>query len=158
MNELLRKSAHQHRVEDFMHRAKQAVPLIPTLLTDEERILRARLIHEETFETIEALGVSVSYELLEGQPVKESFTIFKEMDLEEVVDGCCDLKVVTTGTLSACGIPDIAFQQEVDQNNLRKFGPGHSWDDYGKLIKPEDHKPPRLKDLLMDVIEEASGI
>ena len=66
----------------------------------------------------------------------------------ETIDGCCDLAVVTTGTLSACGVPDLPFQQAVDQNNLEKFGPGNTIRDDGKLIKPPGHKPPDIAGIL----------
>jgi hypothetical protein len=69
----------------------------------------------------------------------------------ELVDGCCDLSVVTIGTLSACGVSDDPFLMEVDQNNLDKFGDGHSYREDGKLIKPPDHQPPRIEELLEDI-------
>ena len=67
-----------------------------------------------------------------------------DADLCAIVDGCCDLSVVTIGTLSACGVPDELFLKLVDENNLAKFGDGHSIREDGKLIKPSDHKPPAI--------------
>ena len=65
----------------------------------------------------------------------------------EVIDGCCDISVVTIGTLISCGVPDESFLVEVDQNNLDKVKNGTIRDD-GKLIKPKDHKPPRIQEIL----------
>src|SRR5690606_33615746 len=97
--------------------------------------------------------------LLEKSCLGTSDTSFKfvannEFDLEKTVDGCCDLKVVTTGTLSSCGIPDELFQKEVDENNLKKFGPGHSYREDGKLIKPPGHQPPNIKGLLEELLRD----
>jgi predicted HAD superfamily Cof-like phosphohydrolase len=104
--------------------------------------LRARLILEEALETIDALGYRVrDPELL----VRERPGV---LDLVEIVDGCCDIMVVTTGTLSACGVSDLPVQLAVDINNLAKFGGDGRLDEYGKWVKPSDHQPPNLKEVL----------
>lgn len=152
-----KRSEHQQRVDQFMRRAKQELPEKPMLPDEKTRLLRAKLILEEAFETIQALGFDVvvndEYELED----KASFNSFVEIspslrgrpaDLEGIADGCADIAVVTTGTLSSCGISDYALQKEVDDNNLAKFGPGHSWNADGKLIKPPDHKPPDIARVL----------
>jgi len=41
--------------------------------------------------------------------------------LKDIINGCCDVLVVTTGTLSACGVNDIRPVEIVDENNLDKF-------------------------------------
>ena len=136
------RSEHQQRVEQFMRMAEQDVPFVPTTPSEETRLLRARLILEEAFETIEALGVVCG---TEDSPLRFGdlrVAAERTFDLEGVIDGCCDLKVVTTGTLSACGIPDMPFQDEVDAANLRKFGPGGYRDEFGKWRKPPDFVPP----------------
>ncbi|RME74113.1 MAG: hypothetical protein D6785_16225, partial [Planctomycetota bacterium] len=74
----------------------------------------------------------------------------KKPSLVEIADGCADIMVVTTGTLSACGISDIPLQEEVDQNNLSKFGPGGYEREDGKWVKPPDHKPPKILKILED--------
>lgn len=147
---MINKSYHQQQVEAFMLRGGQQVPLVPTEPTEEVRLLRAKLIMEETMELITALGVQVVGNFTLGQN-KENIEFRKlefyadyMFDMDSVVDGCCDLRVVTTGTLSACGIPDVPFQSEVDSNNLMKFGPGCTVREDGKIIKPRDHKPPRI--------------
>lgn len=146
------KSEHQQQVEEFMRLAKQEVPDKPTVPSEEVRLLRARLIYEECMETLEdGLGVIIRWDMNKKNPegvVSPEFIIRKDFNMEELIDGCCDISVVTTGTLSACGIPDTPFQEEVDNNNLAKFGPGHSWREDGKLIKPPGHKPPNIKQIL----------
>jgi predicted HAD superfamily Cof-like phosphohydrolase len=74
-------------------------------------------------------------------------------NLSGVADGCADIKVVTTGLLSACGIADVVLQEEVDGNNLKKFPEGFKLDAGGKYTKPPGHKPPRIREIL-----EAQGL
>lgn len=145
------KSRHQMQVEAFMLRAKQEVPVVPTEPSESVRILRAKLILEEALETIrQGLGVDVWIEdhvNSVGHNIGTAplvFKVFQPFDMLETIDGCCDVAVVNTGTLSACGISDIEFQNEVNENNLRKFGPGHKIREDGKLIKPPNHQPPNL--------------
>ncbi len=107
----------------------------------EDRRLRAKLIWEETLETLRGLGFS--YDLDGGLVELHPF------NLVEAVDGCFDLRVVTTGTLSALGVPDLKGQEMVDRNNLAKFGPGCSIREDGKLIKPPGHVAPDIMGLLM---------
>lgn len=147
------KSDHQKRIEEFMLLAKQEVPSKPTLPSVEVRRLRAKLILEEAIETIHGLGFELQFDLYNSRNPVDGYgelqlVEFSEGDLEEIVDGCCDISVVTYGTLSACGVPDLPFIEEVDNNNLAKFGPGHTIRVDGKLIKPPDHEPPKIKEIL----------
>lgn len=126
------QTPHQLRIEEFMRRAGQELPGSPVIPSEEVRILRARLILEEAFETISAgLGVDIWIANGEGKlPVPWSHGI-KEVtlyvnthrppDLKEIADGCADISVVTIGTLSACGIKDKPLLEEVDRSNLAKF-------------------------------------
>lgn len=116
MNTTAEKSTHQQAVELFMSKAGQELPTKPTVPSPEIRKLRAQLILEEALETIEALGFEVEYwdYELHLKPGKEPI-------LTDILDGCCDLAVVTTGTLSACGISDIVPQDLVNYNNIQKF-------------------------------------
>ncbi len=147
------KSEHQRRVEEFMRLAKQTVPEKPVIPGRDVRYLRAKIIFEEALETIEGLGFSVV--VTGGHRVlsKDCYDLSSDghipPDLVEIVDGCADLRVVTTGTLSACGVPDRLVQFEVDQNNLAKFGPGgYRRESDGKWMKPPGHKPPRVKEII----------
>jgi predicted HAD superfamily Cof-like phosphohydrolase len=126
------RSRHQNNVDNFMRQAGQAVPLKPIIPDEKVRALRAKLILEETFETVLALGFhlcaddcghgskgnqNLCYTWKEAKLIAHT----KGPDIEQVVDGCCDIKVVTTGTLSAFGIADEEPQQRVDLANLAKF-------------------------------------
>ena len=144
----LNQSPHQLRVNAFMLAAKQQVPLTPTLPNGDVRLLRAKLILEEALETVEALGFNIFTDM-DGIQDTENLKLIPldEYSMSpakfcEVVDGCCDVSVVTIGTLSALGVADEPVLKITDENNLAKFGPGHSWREDGKLVKPSGHKPP----------------
>jgi len=149
------RTKHQQKVDEFMRLAQQDVPEKPVVPSKEIRELRCKLILEEVIETINALGfdlcVDEEYTLMPSD-FETGFISFVEKkegpDLIEVADGCADIKVVTTGTLSACGIADAELQEEVDENNLAKFGPGGHRRDDGKWVKPPNHQPPNIKAIL----------
>lgn len=152
------KSLNQLRVEKFMalmHASKQGqesqpLPVKPTVPSASVRVLRAALILEEVFETIEALGVSVR---VKDDPIDFkalSLTCDKDCDLAEVLDGLADIEVVSTGTASTCG---LALQPGFDlamDNNMLKFAPGHSFNALGKLVKPSDHVRPDFSVLVKE--------
>lgn len=150
------RSGHQLRVDKMMRligrlRGKdedgQRVPQgVLREMSVEGRRLRASLILEEALETIEALGFEVSVNVPDHRFSVRNITLAEvgPFDLVGTVDGCYDLRVVTTGTLSSFGVSDEPGQELVDENNLMKFGPGATVREDGKLIKPVGHKPPDL--------------
>jgi predicted HAD superfamily Cof-like phosphohydrolase len=146
------KSTHQRMVEDFMHRAGQEVPASPVIPCEAVRRLRAKIILDETLETIHGLGFDVvvtgGHRILAEGHFELSSAGHIPPNLVEIVDGCADIRVVTTGTLSACGVPDEVLTFEVDQNNLAKFGPGGYRREDGKWVKPPNHQPPRVKEII----------
>lgn len=131
--------------------ARQNLPERPETMTAEVRLLRASLILEECVNEliVKGLGVDIDYH---WDPIKRKveplLSAVRPMNMIELIDGCADAAVVITGTLSAAGLSDMPFQQEVDENNLAKFGPGHSWREDGKLLKPPEHPQPRLQAIL----------
>ncbi len=133
---------HHQRVLEFMLRAKQECPRVPTMPDAKIRELRAKLILEEALETIQALGFAVRMESNTNEVKMSDLAMYPEYEpnLVEIADGCADISVVTIGTLIACGIKDQPVLEEVDGNNLAKFLPGHSWREDGKLIKPPGHQ------------------
>ena len=157
------KSLHQQRVEYFMKLASQEVPAEATMASDKVRKLRAKLVFEEAMELINGLGVEITFHM-SGDGVDLSindptapkdkpdlrvrsheFEVVADGDFEEIADGCCDVSVVTIGTLSAFGLSDEPLLKLTDENNLDKFRPGHSIREDGKLIKPPNHPKPDFK-------------
>lgn len=160
MNYTRAKTPHQQRVEALMFRAHQAAPDFPCEPSEAVRILRARLIVEEVLETLDALGVKISIRDEHDEPVGVGFEDLEfaavgTADIVDVADGCADISVVTIGTLSAFGIADDVLLALVDYNNLAKFGPGHSYNEFGKLLKPAGHKPPDIEGLLRHQVQDA---
>ncbi len=162
MNQTL-KSRNQLWVELFQARMNspiQPLPVKPTAPSEHVRLLRARLMLEETLETIGALGVRVElhspgdvmngdpghYEPVEMKAIR--FELSGEPDLVEIADGCADIEVVMLGTAASCGIAHQPIYEAVCENNLLKFAPGHVIDSGGKLIKPPNHPKPALRYLL----------
>ena len=142
-------SDHYRRVRQFMELAGQKTRVAPLLPTEDERRLRARLLLEEAFEQVAALGfcawtggrpdgVRIDPDALDLAPTAEG------PNLVEIADGCADVSVVNTGTMIACGFPDLALMRLVDENNLAKFGPGGFRDAGGKWRKPPGHRPPDI--------------
>ncbi len=142
------QTPHQRRIEQFMRMAGQALPTLPCIPPVEVRRLRAELILEEALETIKGLGFDVFVENSGQDEGRFELDDMYSPDLVEIVDGCADISVVTIGTLIACGVRDNAILEEVDNNNLSKFGPGSSLSPSGKLIKPPDHKAPEIMRIL----------
>lgn len=137
-------SEHQKRIVEFMRRAGQEVPesvhnaqiISPNMLK-----LRAELIFEEAYELLAGLGFDIGYQ--------EGYGTFLEPtgdppNIEEIIDGCADLSVVTIGTLAALGVDDEPVLREVDEANLRKFGEGSYRREDGKWMKPPDFVPPNV--------------
>lgn len=144
------KSPHQQRVEQFMRKAGQDLPEKPVMPPANVRIARARLIMEEALETIEALGFvpAVSGVAISNKLINFTEVFVRDPNLAKAIDGCCDLIVVATGTLSAMGCPDTPFQEEVDAANLRKFSGDAHLDENGKWVKPTGFKGPDIEGVL----------
>lgn len=95
------------------------------------RIFRAKMIYEEAMETIAGLGVTITDDFVfvdNGTP-----------DLEQIIDGVCDMDYVGTGALAACGVfDDLDHRREVCLANNRKFPLEKAlFNKDGKGMKPE---------------------
>lgn len=122
----------QKQVKEWMTAFGQECPEKPTIPSLEVRKLRAKLILEEALETIEALGVRIyGKDGCSGKEFEVSSEYFhcitiedwKPANLSEIADGCEDLKVVTEGTLVACGLVDktqsnIGFKHGKDEKDI----------------------------------------
>lgn len=125
--------------------AKQELPERPTIPSPEVIRLRANIIFEEALETLEGLGYRIVFEdgVVDLKKIGEP-------DIVKAMDGCADLRVVTTGTMSAFGVDDEPIQELVDANNLEKFGPGsYRRESDGKWMKSPSHKPPDIQGELL---------
>jgi len=155
-------AASQERVAGFIRGCRQSIPDVPVELSPEDRVLCAALLLEETIETIE-LGLNVQITHLNGfgksggrvltHTTNSRFDYTPrdgdKMDMVEAVDGSCDVRYVTNWILTRLGVEVAPVDVEVEQNNLAKLGTEPQFNEHGKLIKPADHKPPRIRELLI---------
>lgn len=166
----------QAMVHEFHEGTKSTVGEDPELRDAE---LRAKLIMEETVETIAAMGFGVEARIYnrdtrdpEGEErtgevhgdVLDMGTIWwREMatfekahtapDFEEAIDGLCDLIYVVLGSAVAWGIDLDPFFREVQRANMEKLtGPKRA---DGKQLKPEGWRPPDIETILLRQIERA---
>lgn len=147
-----KRMSHQDRVKEFMVLAKQETPDKPTVPSDKVLELRAKLMLEELFELLGAMGITVintnqDTNILDYKNLLISRNDYP-VDIVEVADGLADESVVLYGTAVAFGIDMKPLVEEVDNNNLAKFGPGHYIREDGKLMKPPGHKKPDIAKVL----------
>ena len=99
----------------------------PVVPTEDDRVLRGKLILEETIETLcKGLGLEV-YDTDGGEPMaigkvnQLSVRVAGPYDPVETLDGLADVKVDTNGTAVAFGLPMEAADREVFHSNMSKL-------------------------------------
>ena len=132
----------QTNVRRFMDTMGQECPQKPTIPSLEVRALRAKLILEETQETIAALGFEVRYEMRWRDTGKANLT--------EIADGIADLNYVAYGTAIACGLDMAPIEAEVHRSNMSKLGTDGKIlkNKDGKVVKPPSFSPPDIASLI----------
>lgn len=138
-----------------------ALPEVPSIPPIGVRMLRARLILEESLETINALGFKIKLNHVSSSNEIRDMSDCKLVshgdppDLEGIIDGCCDVIYVATGTLLACGVPDVPHLELVSHKNNAKFPGGvATLNEYGKFQKPSGWEAPDHMALINDVPSE----
>lgn len=119
-----------------------------------ERLLRGRLLIEEVFETLEAMGLQLVhscnggeyYEALNEFNYEVAHVEGSRYDPIETADGLADIKVICNGTSVAFGIPQEEVDNEVFASNMSKLDldgkPIHNRCMYdGKLTSPCNEDP-----------------
>lgn len=133
---------------------RQSIPDSAGMPNLETRRLRAKLILEEAFETVEALGFVVTGRVGKSESVLDPkrlhlVELSTGPNMEDAIDGCIDTMYVCVGTLMAMGVPDLPFANEVCRANEDKFPNGESVvNDAGKFLKPEGWNPPDILGVL----------
>lgn len=140
-----------------MELAGQELPTNPQIPDKHTLELRARLIAEEFSELLMGFGFGFSLNIWNSENPDnnfyESYSSVTKPNLVSIADGIADLTVVSTGTGLACGIPVEEIQEAVDENNLKKFGPGGYRDSNGKWIKPIGFKGPDIQGIISRAID-----
>lgn len=135
----------QRLVGEFHDAIGEQSPSSPTMPDDKTRMLRARLILEEAFETVQALvGGDAAWNM--GIAAVQEIDCSADPNLIGVVDGIADTLFVLFGTADVLGVDMDPVFEEVASNNALKTKNGR--DATGKLIKSPNHPPPRIRELL----------
>lgn len=144
-------SKNQESNRKFMNLAKQTVRSVPEVPPKDERLRAFSLVAEEAFfELANALGFTLVH--VNGEDLSSVAHIHikqtHEPNLVEIADAIADGHYVLTCLACACGIDEQEVLDEVNANNLSKFGPGHSFREDGKLLKPADYTPPDIAGII----------
>jgi predicted HAD superfamily Cof-like phosphohydrolase len=134
----------QFRVREFHAKFGLTIGETPAIREPE---LRARLLLEECFETVDALlgedavdAVNAAYEAWQERDYGGG------QDLAGVADGLADMKYIIDGTAVACGIDLEPIEDAVHVSNMAKDGGPKRAD--GKILKPEGWVSPNVAGLL----------
>lgn len=144
------KSDIRVQVEEFMVAAGQFVGDTPKVPDDKVVRLRAKILAEETFEFLEASFGNVFSDVKKAvnKIIDESSV---DVDIVEIADALGDIDYVSEGARCAYGINGKPIAESIHKSNMDKFGPGHSFREDGKLIKPSDWKAP---DILGELVKQ----
>ena len=107
--------------------------------------LLRRLVKEEAYEFDDAmrlLQVALYNKPEIGPQVMRAWA--------DVIDAMCDLVVVVHNTSNAMGLDLEPFQDEVHRTNMAKVGGPRN--EYGKVLKPPGWQPPRILEMLQDLM------
>lgn len=139
----------QSNIKDFMLKAGQVVREKPSELTEEERILRVKLVMEETLEFAIAMGVTifVSEDVFYFDKDSLDFELDGEQDLTEAADAIADLNYVVNGAACAMGVDMEPIDDEVHRSNMSKFIDGHRRED-GKWVKGPSYTPANIAPII----------
>lgn len=132
----------QQGVKDFMLAAGQTVRTKPTVAPFDERVLRVKLLLEETLELAQASGVKVS---LNGEAIDEEkiqYILDGDVDMILVADSIADISYVNYGAALCYGIDMEPIEQFVQDANMAKFGEGSYKRPDGKWMKPANWESP----------------
>lgn len=132
-------------IADFMHTFGQDVRDHPTTdITDEERLLRARLVLEEAVEFVKAMGCFVvAYSDRIDDLMKVVLDPDADIDLVEATDAMADLVVVVKGSAHTLGVDIDEATRIVHGTNMAKAPGGVVLRrEDGKVLKPEGWQPP----------------
>lgn len=149
---------NQENVKEFMISAGQITRNNPEIPTDEEIVLRIKLLFEEVLELAAASGYMVGISNSTHDEKKESISpieegdiryikIAEEPNLTEVADALTDIDYVNLGAACSYGIDLEPCQKEVHGSNMSKFIDGHRRED-GKWVKGPSYRPADLKTVL----------
>jgi predicted HAD superfamily Cof-like phosphohydrolase len=147
MNESSKYATIREQVAEFHTALEVKDPTTPTIPSDERVRLRAALIAEEFFETMQAMFSRVERNNISDLHSKMKDIIehgWIRVDMVEVADGMADLDYVVEGTRLELGIDGAPVAAEVHRSNMAKFVSEPVWAPNGKRLKPAGWTPPDI--------------
>lgn len=133
------------KLHDQVYEFHQAMGLSsatePTIIADDRVRLRAALIAEEFFETMESM-FSCSFSEAHEETQRKIRESSANVDMVALADGLADLDYVVEGTRLEFGIDGGPIANEVHRANMAKVGGPKS--STGKQLKPEGWAPPDI--------------
>lgn len=151
-------SEHE-KVKQFHEAMGVPVASKPTMPDEAARLLRCRLLLEETLEFCEASGFMVSMHncRISSENVRKQIVTFTPcfaISLERMAQENEDVVYIAMGNRGAMGT-DVRVFDEVHRANMAKVGPdGARKDERGKVLKPDGWKPPDVARVLREMEEE----
>ncbi len=142
---------HVDGIVAFMQKAGQATPEKLTVPSEQDRILRAKLILEEAFELInDGLGIGVANFGHFLKPADFNYVITGEADAVDALDGAADLFWTGVGGVAIIFGADLEpVLDEVDRSNQSKFIDGYRGQD-GKWQKGPSYSQANIECALRD--------
>ena len=138
-------------VKQFHEAMGLPVRRLPEMPSEAERLMRARLIHEEAGEVIRALGCVVLRWSDGSTTVESRPDLVGEPVLSNIAHELADLQYVTHGGQVEAGVPQDVFA-EVHRANMSKLGddgrPVLRAD--GKVMKGPKYRPPDVARVLRE--------
>lgn len=142
-------------VEEFHRAMGLPVRTTPTMPSEAERLMRARLVLEEALEVVRALGC-VAAPRWDGEI---EVVVNHQPDLTNVAHELNDLLYVAHGGLAEMGAPPGVFA-EIHRANMSKLGddgkPVLRAD--GKVMKGPNYKPPDVAGVLARAAPNADDV
>lgn len=136
----------QEQLEEFHREVMGDLPEPKDPIEIRDGMLRAKLIMEEASETANALtGMEVRCNIGGHHLIANDCF---HPNLVEVIDGCCDILVVTYGTAVRANFDLDPFMDEVHRTNMAKKGGPIRKD--GKRLKPPGWTPPDIEGVLQN--------
>lgn len=126
-------------VEEFHRLVGAPVRERPEMPSEAERLLRCRLLLEETMEFIRASGCDV----LSHPALGWTIIVTHAPDLAAMAHECADVRYIAHGTDLTMGVDGGAVFELVNSANMRKIGPDGRVirNEHGKILKPEQWGP-----------------
>lgn len=133
-------------VEAFHKAMGIPVRRTPTMPSEAERLMRARLVYEEANEVVRALGCKVSYGLDGRDVVIDHGVLVSRVDIAHELS---DLLYVAHGGLAEMGAPPEVFA-EVHRANMSKLDDDGKpvFREDGKVMKGPNYRPPDVAGVL----------